>query len=443
MDRIEFLQLKLRLMNDIAAKILQNNEVIEVKRIPDPDGKVRFIYVKQLNHEKLTRMERQRDRLRAESDSIYEEAYGLKMNSRRKLIEEALELKRLLLVVEEHFVRIYKIEVTQEHFCRIMGELYTHRLKNSLKKKLLRRMNANPRLIEEVYERIHTITEGYNEVELDNKYAYFKKEIGNCPLTKMNFVSALCNEDCLAITFKLERPDTAIADPSRIVVKEFGYDVVSASEFLMRYTGMENKPLNLNLLTQKRMHGDYSFDKPTVWGLMPIYASPENWEVAKLLMKPCLGWTVCGEPLAYTFSQMQTVPFLLYAKAIEFLQLSKYELETKAKDVEESHTLQNYYDEQQAKNILKITHERLILITRMLAETCKVIISDTSTERFDQPLDRDILRRYQDYTLPINRTVDVIPNNYVFLSQLVCLIQMGRMEKPSEGVFHEFFKQMI
>jgi len=61
----------------------------------------------------------------------------------------------------------------------------------------------------------------------------------------MNFVSALCNEDCLAIAVELERPDTAIADPSRIVVKRFARDMVSASEFLMRYTGIENKSLKL------------------------------------------------------------------------------------------------------------------------------------------------------------------------------------------------------
>lgn len=268
----------------------------------------------------------------------------MKVGERRKLIEDALELKRMLLVVEEHFVGLYKVEMTQEHFCRVMGEMYSRRLKNSFRKKLLRRMNANPRMIEEAYERIRVITQKYDEVELDNKYAYFKKEIGNCPLTKMNFVSALCNEDCLAIVVEIERPDTAIADPSRIVVRQFSYHMVSVSEFLMRYTGMETAPLKLEMCKMPRLHGDYGFDRPTVMGLVPVYGSPENWEVAKLLMKPCLGWTVCGEPLAYTFSQMQTVPFLLLAKAIEFLQTSTYNLRTNAVNVEESHTLQNYYD---------------------------------------------------------------------------------------------------
>ena len=41
----------------------------------------------------------------------------------------------------------------------------------------------------------------------------------------------------------------------------------------------------------------------TSLGIMPVYIGAENWKVAKLMMKPCLAWTACGEPLAYTFSQ--------------------------------------------------------------------------------------------------------------------------------------------
>jgi hypothetical protein len=84
------------------------------------------------------------------------------MGDRRNLIEEALELKRLLLLVEEHLASIYKVEMTQEHFCRLMGEAYKRQLKNSFKKKLLRRMNADPYMVEEVYNRIKEITKHYN-----------------------------------------------------------------------------------------------------------------------------------------------------------------------------------------------------------------------------------------------------------------------------------------
>jgi hypothetical protein len=199
----------------------------------------------------------------------------------------------------------------------------------------------------------------------------------------------------------------------------------------------------LRILTAKRLHGDYTFEKNTVLGLMPLYASPENWEVAKLLMKPCLGWTVCGEPLAYTFSQIQTVPFLLLAKAIEIQQLIKYEIEENVVDVEESVTLQNYYDLLHVKNTIKERKERIAFIVRSLMDTCKAIITDTSMPKFERPFDNEIIQKYIRYKDPINRTIDVMSNNYVFLSQLMCVIEMHRMEKPSEAEYHEFFKRLV
>lgn len=51
-------------------------------------------------------------------------------------------------------------------------------------------------------------------------------------------------------------------------------------------------------------------------GIMPLYICPEHWKVGKLLMKPCFGWTACGEPLGYIFSQTQTIPFLVLSALI-------------------------------------------------------------------------------------------------------------------------------
>lgn len=34
--------------------------------------------------------------------------------------------------------------------------------------------------------------------------------------------------------------------------------------------------------------------KYTVTAIVPVYLCKEHWEVAKLLMKPCLGWTATG-----------------------------------------------------------------------------------------------------------------------------------------------------
>lgn len=142
----------------------------------------------------------------------------------------------------------------------------------------------------------------------------------------------------------MERPNVAIADPGQIVIRQVAFEVVSVTEFLINveWEGMiRNK---LRVLEGKRMHGDYGFDKEVVLGVMPLYVCQENWQIAKLLMKPCLAWTVCREPLAYAFAQMQTVPFLLLSKVIEVKQMLKYDLDENTKLVLAAKNDKEYYD---------------------------------------------------------------------------------------------------
>lgn len=53
---------------------------------------------------------------------------------------------------------------------------------------------------------------------------------------------------------------------------------------------------------------------------MPLYVCPENWKVAKQMMKICMGWNACGEPLGYTYSQTQTIPFMILSNLIRLVQ---------------------------------------------------------------------------------------------------------------------------
>jgi hypothetical protein len=427
-DQLEFLTRKSRLLRHMASELI-TMDVIEVERQLDKD-KGKYVYIKRINEDKLLKLVDRKNRVKAGTDELYESGRRLK---NRDFIESALDLKRLMLLIEEHIANIHKTQFTQEHFCKLMGEaLGNYQLKDALKKKLLKRMNANPYMIDEAYKRVREIAGKLDEVELDNKYAYFKKEIGNCPLTHYNFVKAMFNEDCLAVSFLMERPNVAIADPGQIVIKQVAFEVVSTTEFLINVEAEQLIKGKLRILEAKRLHGDYGFDKDTVLGLMPLYICPENWQIAKLLMKPCLAWTVCREPLAYAFAQMQTVPFLLLAKVIEVQQMLKYELEETTKQAVAAKTEKEFHDLLHEKNLVLEKLERIKFLVRNVLETCKAIVADTSTARFESPFDQSIMSKYRNYSEPINRTVDVIGNNYAFLAQLLCVIELGSLPKPPE-----------
>lgn len=54
-----------------------------------------------------------------------------------------------------------------------------------------------------------------------------------------------------------------------------------------------------------------------------------------------------------------------------------------------------------------------------------------------------IKKHFEDYKQPINRTVDVIPNNSAFLGQLYTAFQGKLLEKPKEEEFNWFFVRLI
>lgn len=58
----------------------------------------------------------------------------------------------------------------------------------------------------------------------------------------------------------------------------------------------------------------------SVLGFIPLFLTHEHWRVAKHLMKPCLAFTATGEPLAYVFSQFQTIPFMVLSSIIRTCQ---------------------------------------------------------------------------------------------------------------------------
>ena len=75
--------------------------------------------------------------------------------------------------------------------------------------------------------------------------------------------------------------------------------------------------------------------------------------------------------------------------------------------------------------------------------TCRAILVELSSKKYDEPLLQTILSKYQAYKNPINRTVDIISSNSAFISQLYTAIRFGLLEKPSEKDFNWFFVRLI
>ena len=68
--------------------------------------------------------------------------------------------------------------------------------------------------------------------ELRKKNQKVVDAIGECPISCTDAIDALADGDCMCIGLEIERPEEAIADPSRLVVKDIFPTYLTADSFL-------------------------------------------------------------------------------------------------------------------------------------------------------------------------------------------------------------------
>jgi hypothetical protein len=86
----------------------------------------------------------------------------------------------------------------------------------------MRRINANPFLLEQVYRKVEEIVDhgGIDFPQLEVDTSEIRKALGNCIVSDRNLVKAMCEYDALGVAFEIERPMAAIADPGRIRIRQ-------------------------------------------------------------------------------------------------------------------------------------------------------------------------------------------------------------------------------
>lgn len=106
-------------------------------------------------------------------------------------------------------------------------------IKSSLKNKLLKRINANPFLLDQVYNTVQNIIdhENINFLQLEVDSGELRKNLGNCVISDQNIPKAMMNYDALGVAFEIERPMSAIADPGRIRIRQISPSLMSVSSF--------------------------------------------------------------------------------------------------------------------------------------------------------------------------------------------------------------------
>ncbi|KAF9155901.1 hypothetical protein BG015_008150 [Linnemannia schmuckeri] len=278
-----------------------------------------------------------------------------------------------------------------------------------LKAKLDSRVGKNTALFADLDQKVEEIVKGLDLDKIEAEESEEKLRELSCAFSTNSYVDALRDGDCLCMTLDVSRGAGAIADPSQLVIKSIFPTYLTSSMFTMAlgHSLAQNNP--------EDVHGgfDRGSDASIAPGLahenitavMPLYINEHHWKVARLRMKPILGYVVTLDATGYTYSQSTTVPFLVLVKALE------------------SHPMTEFKQRQ----------------IRLILETCDQIYIHSNSLRQST---KTMVQQFCDSHT--QRTVDVVTNNYVFLGQVICALRAGDISvEEMRGLYDRFETTMV
>ena len=102
----------------------------------------------------------------------------------------------------------------------------------SLQKLVDKRALANESLYERLEKEAIDMTRKMDFKALGEQHKEVIDSIGNCPLSVANTIEALEEQDCMCIALDVVRPEAAIADASRLVIRDIFPTFMTAESFL-------------------------------------------------------------------------------------------------------------------------------------------------------------------------------------------------------------------
>lgn len=342
-------------------------------------------------------------------DELTTKSQKLKSTIRKEVFAQIHEIKTTVADLHNVLSSLSSGQLNNDKLATLNSLAYKNITKRGLQKKLNKRVETNVQLFNDLEKKVKEATKSIDFNELNDKYNDLIEQVGSCILSCNNFVEALKDEDCLCLTFDIGRTQAAIADPSRITIKQIYPTIISAESFLDSVQYSLKKDPNAHGGFDKNANGliVHGVSRESITGIMPLYICDENWRVAKYKMRPIMGWITTLDVLGYSFSQIKTIPFILLATAglDTSTEFKKWQF-------------------------------------NMIKQTCLQIYKDASIH--EQKLSDEVKTLYGKYLIdPSVRTIDVIPNNNVFLMQVLCAIENGDIHKPSIDELNLFFNHVL
>lgn len=372
-----------------------------------------------LTKEKVSQEEAEKINLRINeykksTDDYIREIFKMRISEREPLFEMVEDLKSYLATFTELVKSNFINQLNNEQIAKLNSMAYRNVTRKGLLKKLDKRAQKAVPIINEAFEKVKKITQDVDEKALTEKYSGLIEQIGSCALTCYNFVEAMKDEDCLCITFDVARPQIAIADVTRITIKNIFPTIISARSFMdsAKFAINLNQEASGGFNEAKQGSIVKGISSENITAALPIYICEDHWKIASLLMKPILGWDITLDPVGYSYFQKKVVPFMLL-----------------------THTLK--------MNAQSPGSEFNKRVYDLLMETCTQIVKDDMEPEFQGTMKEDVTAIHEKYlTDGSYRTLDLVQSNYVHLCHLYVFEKMGLIPKIKKDELIQMLKYM-
>lgn len=330
-----------------------------------------------------------------ELDFHMEMAYKIKdRDFRKEIMQEIQECKEKTYSIVE-ILRQTSGRVSNVQIAQLNDMAYkVVRTKKGFQKKLDERAMKNQSLYKKLEGQVKNYVKGLNYTELREQNADLINQLGSCPLSCFDLIEAMQAGDCMCLCLDVGRSQAAIADPSRLVVKDIIPTFMTSDSFL--------DSALFSLKKDQDAHGGYKVSnegklamglgRENITGVLPLYLTKEHWEVAKRKVQPVFGFLCTLDIMGYASSQYFTIPYIVLQRCM-----------SKVEEMKGSEAFKN--------------------IEAMVLATCVNIMK--SHEEFRK---NTILQLKNFAQSSQARTLDVVPSIQVMLMQLYCLTKLENYE---------------
>lgn len=275
---------------------------------------------------------------------------------------------------------------------------YSGQLKAGLQRKLDARAEANADKQQNAEYRKIELLKNVPKISVDSEFKDMK-----CFLTVQDPADAYSEGDSMCFTFDCGRSPTAVADPTKVVIKKILPSFIT-SEGFMDAAKMAGAGSLGDFDKNSQACVIKSEGREPISGALPLYINEENWKMAKLNMPPILGLITTCDPLGYSYSQINALYFkALYQAKIQMIN-------------EPSEWISNIY--------------------RLIHVTCEYILRDYKEIE-------KVKESFNNFKQPINRTIDVIPCLITFSSQIMVMINMNEIHADDPFLNGDFMRFII